>query len=320
MATETKRRVAFSVVIPTHDRPELLVLAIRSVLRGIVLPEEIIVVDDSRSADTREAVRAFNGRTPVPVRYLERDIGEMGPGLSRQLGSDVATAEWIAYLDDDDLWFPTHLSEMTTWEEQTDHAALATDRLGFRHDLLTATSWQPFLPPGSRFEMFALGSNFGGSNIAVRSDAISSVRWSSLPSGEDRELLLRLETAGYSIGHVNRTTTLVREHPMARIRDSVHRDHFLERYSNQAPLPARWHRKVVSLPSSLRRHLPASVLGAVAWGGSAVLALGHPTSRLQDVTHARARRRTTRSRGLQDATPIEHFLRDIHNPDGDTPP
>jgi len=85
----------FSVVIPTYNRPHLVVRAIDSVLEH--LPEaEVLVVDDASTIPTEEVVARFPG-----VRYL-RQPENRGPGAARNRGIDEASGDWILMLDDDD--------------------------------------------------------------------------------------------------------------------------------------------------------------------------------------------------------------------------
>lgn len=107
-------RPTISVVIPTYQRGEVVESAIQSVLSQSELPQEIIVVDDGSTDDTRMRVAAFDG----PVRYVYKP--NAGASAARNLGVTLATGEWLAFLDSDDVWRPDHLSEMATAIERTD--------------------------------------------------------------------------------------------------------------------------------------------------------------------------------------------------------
>ena len=85
-----------SVIIPTHHRPQLLVRALKSAkLAGRDV--ELIVVDDASTDETREVCRAYEG-----IKYirLEHNLGVAG---ARNAGFLASSAEYIAFLDDDDL-------------------------------------------------------------------------------------------------------------------------------------------------------------------------------------------------------------------------
>jgi glycosyltransferase involved in cell wall biosynthesis len=91
-----------SVVIPTHDRRDLAMATIRSALGQRGVDVEVIVVDDASSDGTDEAVRSLSESDVRLVRHDRRS----GVAAARNTGIAAAHEEWIALLDDDDLWSP----------------------------------------------------------------------------------------------------------------------------------------------------------------------------------------------------------------------
>lgn len=88
-----------AVVIPTHNRAELVRRAILSALQPGV---EVIVVDDASTDATGAVVQTFSGD---PVRYHRLDTNR-GPGHARNVGIKLTSAELILFLDDDDTLLP----------------------------------------------------------------------------------------------------------------------------------------------------------------------------------------------------------------------
>lgn len=91
---------AISVIIPTRNRGAFLQEAIGSVLAQTVPPREVIVVDDGSTGETA----AWSGDSRRGVRCLRQEAA--GPAAARNLGLREATGDFIAFLDDDDLWPP----------------------------------------------------------------------------------------------------------------------------------------------------------------------------------------------------------------------
>jgi glycosyltransferase involved in cell wall biosynthesis len=96
-----------SVIIPTHDRWRLLLRALRTVLAQRGVDIEAIVADDGSTDGTAERVDAVRDER---VRLI-RVPAPGGVSAARNLGLEAAAASWVAFLDDDDLWAPTKLSE-----------------------------------------------------------------------------------------------------------------------------------------------------------------------------------------------------------------
>jgi GT2 family glycosyltransferase/O-antigen/teichoic acid export membrane protein len=94
-----------SVVIPTYNRLELLKVCLHSVRVQTLPAEEIIVVDDGSSDET---VAWCRSQSDVIVQTTRRQ----GPSTARNRGVAVSTAEWVAFLDSDDVWLPDHLATM----------------------------------------------------------------------------------------------------------------------------------------------------------------------------------------------------------------
>lgn len=95
-----------TVVIPTCNRPDLVSRAVRSVLGQTYRNLEVIVVVDGPDAATGEALAAI-GDDRLRVLTLEEKGGAPN---ARNAGARAATAEWTAFLDDDDEWLPTKLA------------------------------------------------------------------------------------------------------------------------------------------------------------------------------------------------------------------
>ncbi|MCC5888548.1 MAG: glycosyltransferase family 2 protein [Gammaproteobacteria bacterium] len=92
-----------SVVIPCHNGAQWITEALASVRAQTLPVHEVIVVNDS-STDASEEVIAASGLADTVIRAAFRNAA-----TSRNAGVAAATGDWIAFLDADDLWYPTHL-------------------------------------------------------------------------------------------------------------------------------------------------------------------------------------------------------------------
>jgi len=105
--------VSVSVVIPAFNAALTIDRAIQSIQRQTQLPREIIVVDDASTDNTRQVVAHTAQECTVPIR-LVTNSQNVGPGVSRNTGWDLATSDLVAFLDSDDFWHPQKLAIQVT--------------------------------------------------------------------------------------------------------------------------------------------------------------------------------------------------------------
>lgn len=118
-------RPMVSVIVPTHDRPEMLRDALASILAQTYRDFEIVVVNDA-GADVAEVVRELDG--DGRISYV-RHARNRGLAAARNSGIGVARGKYIAYLDDDDRFYPEHLETLVGALEHWPHRVAYTDAL-----------------------------------------------------------------------------------------------------------------------------------------------------------------------------------------------
>jgi glycosyltransferase involved in cell wall biosynthesis len=95
-----------SVIIPTFNRAYCLARTMASALTQTHADVEVIVVDDGSTDDTAALVARLYGGEPR-VRYVHQ--ANAGVCTARNHGFSIATGEFVALLDSDDVWYPWKL-------------------------------------------------------------------------------------------------------------------------------------------------------------------------------------------------------------------
>lgn len=114
-----------AVVITAFESAATIGAAIDSVLAQRILPQRVIVVDNSPGDDGAAIARCTLSARALPFEILR--IPNQGPGNARNAGWRAAAAEWIQFLDADDVLAPDKLAL------QLPIAARAADGVAFLH-------------------------------------------------------------------------------------------------------------------------------------------------------------------------------------------
>ncbi len=96
-----------SVVITTYRRPVEVQTAVRCALDQSFGALEVIVVVDGPHPESENVLHAIkDARLKVVVNAENQGLAE-----SRNVGVRAARGQWVAFLDDDDFWFPTKIEK-----------------------------------------------------------------------------------------------------------------------------------------------------------------------------------------------------------------
>ena len=181
----------FSVIIPLYNKADHIESALRSITEQSLPAREIIVVDDGSTDSGGDTCEGFPG-----VR-LVRQLNA-GPGSARNRGVEEASGEWMAFLDADDFWAPSHLEELARIIHLVPAAKLVS--CGHVEVPVGAGDDGPMapVPQGKihRVDYFRLAAREVGavcsSAVAVHQDIFRSVGgFGPFPAGEDLEFWAR---------------------------------------------------------------------------------------------------------------------------------
>lgn len=112
----TDQRADVAVIIPTiGSSNKLLERALNSVEQQTLLPREVLVVVDvpSRHQEITRRLLPFDNRM-AGLRILLTK-GAQGPSYARNLAANLATSSYLAFLDDDDEFFPTKIARVSEY-------------------------------------------------------------------------------------------------------------------------------------------------------------------------------------------------------------
>jgi glycosyltransferase involved in cell wall biosynthesis len=186
------------VVIPTRGRWGLLSRTLAGALGQEGVEHEVVVVDDGSADETGERLAAV-GDSRLRVVRNERPGGV---AAARNRGLAEAAGEWVAFLDDDDLWSPRKL------RAQLDAARAADAAFAYSAVVVTDERGVPFyappLPDPAELARQLRSANVvpaGSSNVLARTALLRELGGMDerLAELDDWDLWLRLAHAGRGV-------------------------------------------------------------------------------------------------------------------------
>jgi glycosyltransferase involved in cell wall biosynthesis len=186
-----------AVVIPTHNRPQMLAVTLRSVLaqRGVELT--VAVVDDGSS--NRHAVPALIEALGDRRVHLVHHDTPRGVSAARNTGIANTSSDWVAFCDDDDVWAPEKLSAQLTAMQRNPAGWAYTGDVAIDGQLRVLDGALPLPPEELAIELERYNPvPAGSSNVIVRRSVLDSVGCfdANLRSVGDWDLWVRLNRHG----------------------------------------------------------------------------------------------------------------------------
>lgn len=193
-----------SVVIPCHNNAHTLPITLASVAAQTVPPAEIICVDDGSRDDTVALLKRLQESLFAPgvmkVIVLPKNVGA---AAARNHGMNVATQDYIAFLDADDIWHERKIEIQMGWMQQHPDADFSGHPLCWFRD---ATSVEAFrcsvlaaLPPPRLISVrdMLISNRFPTPSVILKRSI--PLRFSEdLEVAEDYEMWTRIIMEGYA--------------------------------------------------------------------------------------------------------------------------
>ncbi len=200
-----------TVIIPTHNRKDKLKDAVESVLQQTYENLEIIVVNDA-GEDISELINSFNNKRVKLITHKENK----GLAAARNTGLKNARGKYIAYLDDDDIYYPDHLNTLVSFLENRKLKVAYADAYRAKQELkdgiyVTIEKDVPFSNDFSKENLLRL--NIAPVQCFMHEKACideTGLFDESLKAHEDWDFWIRLSEK-YEFHHLNKITSEFRQ-------------------------------------------------------------------------------------------------------------
>lgn len=203
-----------SVIVPTYNRAHLVRETIDSILSQTFNDFELIIVDDESTDSTDEVVKSYKDKR---IRYFKHQHHGI-IAANRNYGIRRAKGKYIAFCDDDDLWFPQKLEkQVQELEKDSQIGLVCNNEIGFDdkgdHGELIKTK---LTDQDFTFESLIAVNRVSTSTVLVRKAVLNDVGMMDespeLVAVEDYELWLRIAKK-YRVKYIDMPLGKYRTHP-----------------------------------------------------------------------------------------------------------
>lgn len=108
-----------SIVLPLYNKEKWIIPTLNSVAQQSYTQWECIIIDDGSTDSSLSLVKDYIDTTPGNWKVVSQ--ANAGQSRARNAGIDLATGDYIAFLDGDDLWLPRKLQEQVDFLESHNH-------------------------------------------------------------------------------------------------------------------------------------------------------------------------------------------------------
>ncbi len=208
-----------SVIIPTFNRADFIKRTIDSILGQSIKPNEIIIVDDGSTDDTKEIcipthesgnepsqlvpILTSEKQTGVNIKYIYQD--NKGVSSARNKGINEASNDWIAFCDSDDIWHKEKLKKQILFHKlHPDILISHTDEIWKFNDKIIKKKAYQMKPSGYCFEDNLSSCKIGASTLLLHKSILDKVGLfdENLTACEDYDLWLRI-LLYYKLGFID---------------------------------------------------------------------------------------------------------------------
>lgn len=163
-----------SVIIPTKNRAKLLPKAIDSVFNQTHKNIELIIVNDASTDATEDVINNYQS-IDSRIIYKKNNESLKAQGAKSAV-SDVASGDYIAVLDDDDIWLPGKLEKQLQYVEKYSVVSCLAIIKTKKGQNPQSPDWSGHKEFSFR-DMFINGSYFFPSGMLVRKTILDDVNW-----------------------------------------------------------------------------------------------------------------------------------------------
>jgi len=103
--------MSISLIVTTYNRPEALILVLKSIECQILPPSEVIIADDGSDEQTKDLISEFNAQSNLEIIHsFQEDLG-FRPAEARNKAISISKSDYIILVDGDMVLHPEFVAD-----------------------------------------------------------------------------------------------------------------------------------------------------------------------------------------------------------------
>lgn len=211
-----KKNPLISIIMPTYNRAKILSeIGIPSVLNQTYKNFELIVVSDGSTDNTQNIIKNIMDKR---IRYFEIKRKKRYPStldnhwachsvVPTNYGLQQVKGDWIAHIDDDDIWTADHLEKLLHFAIANKYEFVSSSHIEIRNGVETIKNYSQNQPPIGSHQTWLYTSN-----LAFFERNINCWRrsWNRI---HDVDVQDRMTKVGLNFGYINDVTYIAKPRP-----------------------------------------------------------------------------------------------------------
>tara|TARA_B100000282_G_scaffold82211_1_gene57176 strand:+ start:49 stop:882 length:834 start_codon:yes stop_codon:yes gene_type:complete len=211
-----------SILLPTFNRSKILKeRAVKSVLSQSYKNYELIIIDDGSTDDTEKIIKKIKDKRIKYVKIRRNNYRYpntienhwfVGPVIALNKGLDLVKGDWIARIDDDDIWTKNHLKDLLHHLKKKRKEFVSSDYLEIRNGK------KKIVRPTLKDKSYGLG-HIGGIQTWMYASYLSFFRYNinswrkQINRVNDSDIQERFMKVGIKICYLNKVTCVIKPRP-----------------------------------------------------------------------------------------------------------
>jgi teichuronic acid biosynthesis glycosyltransferase TuaG len=180
-----------SVIVPFYNSANYLSQCITSVLNQTYLNTELILINDC-STDTSELiVKSFLTRNKNKIIY-KKVPKNLGQGLCRNIGVNLSTGDYIAFLDSDDYWDINKLEKQFQFHINTDSLFSFSNMYVVNEENIVISKRQKIIKTKVNYNSLLINNYIPTSTVLINKSLLNQYQFPNYRTKQDYILWLNI--------------------------------------------------------------------------------------------------------------------------------